>query len=166
MLFLFIYLLLVQRKEKRNSQKYFFYFTIIIDISKYRIVCYMKIKMYFIFQTYSGLFCVVVNPYKKLPIYTEKIMERYKGIKRHEVPPHVFAITDTAYRSMLQGKKEKILLFIYLFIFTFTVYPISSRGIIPLSLLRVGLLCVLSGDTTPRFTSLPERRKENIKYFD
>lgn len=46
---------------------------------------------------------MVVNPYKKLPIYTEKIMERYKGIKRHEVPPHVFAITDTAYRSMLQG---------------------------------------------------------------
>lgn len=31
-------------------------------------------------------------------------MERYKGIKRHEVPPHVFAITDTAYRSMLQGE--------------------------------------------------------------
>lgn len=33
-------------------------------------------------------------------------MERYKGIKRHEVPPHVFAITDTAYRSMLQGKEH------------------------------------------------------------
>jgi len=46
----------------------------------------------------------VVNPYKKLPIYTEKIMERYKGIKRHEVPPHVFAITDSAYRNMLGGE--------------------------------------------------------------
>lgn len=35
-------------------------------------------------------------------------MERYKGIKRHEVPPHVFAITDSAYRSMLQGKLNAI----------------------------------------------------------
>lgn len=58
----------------------------------------------FFLQTYSGLFCVVVNPYKRLPIYTEKVIELYKGKKRHEVPPHVFAITDTAYRSMLQGK--------------------------------------------------------------
>ena len=49
---------------------------------------------------------MVVNPYKKLPIYSEKVIELYKGKKRHEVPPHVFAITDTAYHSMLQGGSD------------------------------------------------------------
>uniref|UniRef100_A0A673B7D5 Myosin, heavy chain 11a, smooth muscle n=1 Tax=Sphaeramia orbicularis TaxID=375764 RepID=A0A673B7D5_9TELE len=53
--------------------------------------------------TYSGLFCVVVNPYKMLPIYSEKIIDMYKGKKRHEVPPHIYSITDNAYRNMMQG---------------------------------------------------------------
>ena len=46
---------------------------------------------------------MVVNPYKRLPIYTERVVDMYKGKKRYEVPPHIFAITDNAYRSMLQG---------------------------------------------------------------
>lgn len=47
---------------------------------------------------------MVINPYKKLPIYSEDLIEEFKGKKRHEVPPHIFAIADTAYRNMLQGK--------------------------------------------------------------
>ncbi|XP_063790444.1 myosin-11 isoform X2 [Pseudophryne corroboree] len=60
--------------------------------------------------TYSGLFCVVVNPYKMLPIYSEKIIEMYKGKKRHEMPPHIYAIADTAYRSMLQDREDQSIL--------------------------------------------------------
>ncbi|XP_037544381.1 myosin-11-like isoform X3 [Nematolebias whitei] len=60
--------------------------------------------------TYSGLFCVVVNPYKMLPIYSEKIVEMYKGKKRHEVPPHIYSITDNAYRNMLQDREDQSIL--------------------------------------------------------
>uniref|UniRef100_A0AAR2KSA1 Myosin, heavy chain 11b, smooth muscle n=1 Tax=Pygocentrus nattereri TaxID=42514 RepID=A0AAR2KSA1_PYGNA len=60
--------------------------------------------------TYSGLFCVVVNPYKMLPIYSEKIIEMYKGKKRHEVPPHVYAVTDNAYRNMMQEREDQSIL--------------------------------------------------------
>lgn len=34
----------------------------------------------------------------------------YKGRKRHEVPPHIFAITDAAYRSMLQDREDQSIL--------------------------------------------------------
>ena len=34
----------------------------------------------------------------------------YRGRKRHEMPPHVYAITDTAYRSMLHDKEDQSIL--------------------------------------------------------
>lgn len=53
------------------------------------------------FQTYSGLFCVAVNPYKRFPIYTETVVKMYISRRRNEVAPHIFAIADGAYQSML-----------------------------------------------------------------
>ncbi|CAF4074858.1 unnamed protein product [Rotaria sp. Silwood2] len=60
--------------------------------------------------TYSGLFCVVVNPYKRLPIYSENVIEMYKGKKREQMPPHIFAIASDAYRSMLQNREDQSIL--------------------------------------------------------
>jgi len=60
--------------------------------------------------TYSGLFCIVVNPYKRYPIYTQTVVKMYLGKRRNEVPPHLWAITETAYRNMLQNGKNQSML--------------------------------------------------------
>jgi len=66
-----------------------------------------KAKMIY---TYSGLFCIVVNPYKRYPIYTQTVVKMYLGKRRNEVPPHLWAITETAYRNMLQNNKDQSML--------------------------------------------------------
>ncbi len=57
-------------------------------------------------QTYSGLFCVTVNPYKWLPVYDAVVVAAYRGKKRVEAPPHIFSISDNAYQFMLTGMKK------------------------------------------------------------
>eukprot|EP01083_Nonionella_stella_P108829 316804_1 len=60
--------------------------------------------------TYSGLFCVVINPYKRLPIYTDSVARIYMGKRKNEVPPHLFAASDEAYRNMMQDNQRQSML--------------------------------------------------------
>ncbi|XP_006835590.1 PREDICTED: myosin-6-like [Chrysochloris asiatica] len=60
--------------------------------------------------TYSGLFCVTVNPYKWLPVYNAEVVGAYRGKKRSEAPPHIFSISDNAYQYMLTDRENQSIL--------------------------------------------------------
>jgi len=60
--------------------------------------------------TYSGLFLVAVNPYKMLPIYTNEVIKKHVGKRRKDVEPHVFTISDIAYRQMLTNQINQSML--------------------------------------------------------
>ncbi|KAG5835939.1 hypothetical protein ANANG_G00249320 [Anguilla anguilla] len=60
--------------------------------------------------TYSGLFCVTVNPYKWLPVYDSVVVSAYRGKKRIEAPPHIFSISDNAYQFMLTDRENQSIL--------------------------------------------------------
>ena len=61
--------------------------------------------------TYAGPILISINPYHYLPIYNPKYIKFYQGAKMHELPPHVFAIADAAYQSMLkEGRNQCVVI--------------------------------------------------------
>ncbi|TNN73752.1 Unconventional myosin-Ih [Liparis tanakae] len=51
--------------------------------------------------TYIGTLLVTVNPYKELDIYSKKQMDIYMGVNFFELPPHIYALADNVFRTML-----------------------------------------------------------------
>ncbi len=56
--------------------------------------------------TYMGDILLSVNPFRPLPLYDEETSSHYKMARRGMLPPHVFAIADTAYTDLLRLKKN------------------------------------------------------------
>ncbi len=50
--------------------------TIFLNKKKIIFIIFFQAKLIY---TYSGLFCVVVNPYKRFPIYTPTVVKLYLG---------------------------------------------------------------------------------------
>ncbi|KAI8818072.1 amoeboid myosin I-like protein [Fimicolochytrium jonesii] len=57
--------------------------------------------------TYIGPTLVAVNPYKKLPYFTEKEIDIYHGSAAYEHPPHVYAVADKMFQSMITDEENQ-----------------------------------------------------------
>ena len=50
---------------------------------------------------------VAINPYEILPIYTNNEVTLYRHKKIGDLPPHIFAIGDSAYQEMRKDNKDQ-----------------------------------------------------------
>ncbi|KAF8978491.1 Myosin type-2 heavy chain 1 [Entomortierella lignicola] len=59
--------------------------------------------------TYSGIVLIAANPFARVNLYTQDIIQAYSGRRRGELEPHLFAIAEDAYRCMIRdGKNQTI----------------------------------------------------------
>uniref|UniRef100_A0A669DJY4 non-specific serine/threonine protein kinase n=1 Tax=Oreochromis niloticus TaxID=8128 RepID=A0A669DJY4_ORENI len=57
--------------------------------------------------TYVGDTLIAVNPFHKMEIYTPEHTKMYIGAKHTANPPHIFAVADTAYQSMVSYNNDQ-----------------------------------------------------------
>ncbi|XP_050922888.1 myosin-IIIa isoform X1 [Lates calcarifer] len=57
--------------------------------------------------TYVGDILIAVNPFHKMEIYTPEYTKMYIGAKRTANPPHIFAVADIAYQSMVSYNADQ-----------------------------------------------------------
>ncbi|XP_070842279.1 myosin-IIIa isoform X2 [Chaetodon trifascialis] len=57
--------------------------------------------------TYVGDILIAVNPFHKMDIYTPQYTKMYIGAKRTANPPHIFAVADVAYQSMVSYNADQ-----------------------------------------------------------
>ncbi|KAF1756829.1 hypothetical protein GCK72_013283 [Caenorhabditis remanei] len=61
-----------------------------------------------VIHTYCGLFCVVINPWRTIPIYSDEVKQLYQH--RNDLPPHVYSVAQNAFHGILKGGRNQSIL--------------------------------------------------------
>ncbi|KAM8835403.1 unconventional myosin-XVIIIa-like isoform 2-T2 [Synchiropus picturatus] len=58
-------------------------------------------------HTHAGPNMVVINPISAPSMYSEKVMQMFKGCKREDTAPHIYGMAQTAYRNLLTTRQDQ-----------------------------------------------------------
>ncbi|XP_046719566.1 unconventional myosin-XVIIIa isoform X9 [Silurus meridionalis] len=58
-------------------------------------------------HTYAGPSIVVINPISAPSMYSEKVMHMFKGCRREDTAPHIYAVAQSAYRNLLTTRQDQ-----------------------------------------------------------
>ncbi|XP_066966280.1 unconventional myosin-XVIIIa-like isoform X4 [Macrobrachium rosenbergii] len=63
-------------------------------------------------HTYAGTAMVVINPTSPLAIYSEKVIQMFKGCKLEDMPPHIYSAAQASYRDLLATRRDQSIVFL------------------------------------------------------
>eukprot|EP00072_Mus_musculus_P068356 XP_017170119.1 PREDICTED: unconventional myosin-XVIIIa isoform X21 [Mus musculus] len=58
-------------------------------------------------HTYAGPSLLVLSTRGAPAVYSEKVMHMFKGCRREDMAPHIYAVAQTAYRAMLMSRQDQ-----------------------------------------------------------
>ncbi|XP_046531696.1 unconventional myosin-XVIIIa isoform X3 [Equus quagga] len=58
-------------------------------------------------HTYAGPSLLVLSPRGAPAVYSEKVMHMFKGCRREDMAPHIYAVAQNAYRAMLMSRQDQ-----------------------------------------------------------
>uniref|UniRef100_A0A671LFA4 Unconventional myosin-XVIIIa-like n=1 Tax=Sinocyclocheilus anshuiensis TaxID=1608454 RepID=A0A671LFA4_9TELE len=58
-------------------------------------------------HTYAGPNMVIINPTSAPSMYSEKVMHMFKGCRREDTAPHIYAVAQSAYRNLLTTRQDQ-----------------------------------------------------------
>ncbi|XP_056252605.1 unconventional myosin-XVIIIa-like isoform X2 [Seriola aureovittata] len=58
-------------------------------------------------HTHAGPNMVVINPISAPSMYSEKVMQMFKGCRREDTAPHIYSMAQSAYRNLLTTRQDQ-----------------------------------------------------------